>query len=180
MDLNRLSTGEKVLGISGLVLFITSFLSMWAKVDYRAEGLPEEAVTGLGEPEFTLWNGYGILPKLGVLIALLLVVFVVAKAAGALGNVNLPVPETLIYLGGAAIVVLTMLIALIFGTEGANESSGFGVTVEVERGLLLYLGVLLSLAMAAGAYLHMQEAGPATTTGTGVGPSTPTPPPPAT
>ena len=179
MDLNRLSTGEKVLGISALVLFITSFLSMWGKVDVSAEGLPEGATTGFGEASFSLWNGYGILPKLGVLIALLLVVFVAAKAAGALGNVNLPVPETLIYLGGAAIVVLTMLIALIFGAEGANEGSAFGVTVELERGLLLYLGVLLSLAMAAGAYLHMQEAGPATT-GTGVGPTNPTPPPPAT
>jgi hypothetical protein len=180
LDLNRLSTGEKILSVSALVLFITSFLKMWGSVDVSAEGVPEQ-FTDIGvATDFSLWDGYGILPKLGVLIALLLVIFAVARAAGALDNVNLPAPASLIYLGGAALVLLTMIIALIFGPEGENEASGFGVTVELERGLLLYLGVLLSLAMAAGAWMHMQGEG---TTTTGVGRTTPpptTPPPPAT
>lgn len=149
---------------------------MWGSIDVSAEGVPDELTDLGGAGDFSLWNGYGILPKLGVLIALALVIFVVARAAGALDNMNLPVAPGLIYLGGAALVVLTMLIALIFGPAGANESSAFGVTYEAKRGLLLYLGILLSLAMAAGAWMHMQGEGTTTTAGTGPA----TPPPPAT
>ena len=156
MDLNRLTKGEQILGISALVLFITSFLSMWGDVEVSTdlpEGAPDIGSVDVGGG-FSLWSGYGILPKLGVVIAFLLVVLVVAKAAGALDNANLPVPAGLIYLGGSALVVLTMLLALVAGPEGANETDFGFSTVELKRGLLLYLGVVLSLAMAVGSFLH--------------------------
>lgn len=180
MDPNRLTTGEKLLGASALVLFITSFLSMWGKVSVSADlppGVPDDVLSS-AETNFSLWDGYGILPKLGVLIALLLVIAVIAKAAGALDNVSMPAPLGLVYLGGAAIIVITMLIALLAGPEGDNEVEGFGATVELERGLLLYLGIVLAIATALGAFLHMQGEGstPKAAAGPASGPPPPRPP----
>lgn len=173
MDLNRLSKGELLAGIAALILFISSFINLWGSAEISAdanfpEGTPQEvideanAVADLGS--FNLWTGYGLLPKLGVLLALLLVILVIAKASGALGDRTLPIPLGLTYLGLAAVTVITMLVALLAGPAGENEeTTGFpGIatsTYEQQRGLLLFLGVLLSLAMAAGAFLHMREEG---------------------
>ena len=181
MDLNRLSKGEQILGISGLILFISSFLGLWGSVEVSTD-LPEGAPEGIVDASadlgsFNLWSGYGLLPKLGMVIAFLLVVLVVMKAAGALDNVNLPVPVGLIYLGGAVITVLTMLLALVAGPEGENESSiGFS-TVELQRGLLLFVGIVLSLAMLAGAFLHFSGGDTSSTTRPG---GAPPPGPPGT
>lgn len=182
MDPNRLSSGEKLLGVTALVLFITSFLSMWGKIEVTTdlpEGVPD-TLGGSASTSFSLWDGYGLLPKLGIVIALLLVIVVIAKAAGALDNANLPVPLGLLYVGGAAITVITMLIALLAGAEGDNNVEGFGTTIEVNRGLLLYLGILLSLAMAVGAFLHMQQEGSAPKGAAGPPAGAPPPRPPGT
>ena len=159
MALNRLSRGEQILGGAGLLLFIVSFIKPWASVD--------EGLTFIGV-NYNLWDGYGFLPKLGVLVAFLLAVLVVAKAAGALDRANLPVPLGLVYLGGAAIVVLTMLLALLAGPEGDNA--------VFDRGIFLWVGLLLTAALAAGAFLHFSggEATAGTTAGrTGGPPSVP-------
>jgi hypothetical protein len=175
LDLNRLTRGEQILGISALVLFITSFLSLWGSYEVSAdlpEGVPEIADTSVST-SFSLWSGYGILPKLGVVIAFLLVVLVVAKAAGALDNANLPLPAGLIYLGGSAITVLTMILALLAGPEGDNDVSVGFAEYEQKRGLLLFLGVALSLAMAVGSFLHFSggdTSAPRTTGGPPPGP----------
>jgi hypothetical protein len=175
--LDRLSRGEQILGVSALLLFIISFLKPWASVETSAEGVPENLLGEIPSPDFNMWSAYGFLPKLGVIIALLLVVLIVAKAAGALESVDLPVPLGLVYLGGAALVVLTMLIALIAGVEGSNEASAFGVTTEAQRGLFLYIGILLSLAAAFGAFMHFQGEGGTTTTRPTPPAGTPPPPP---
>ena len=158
MDLNRLSKGEQILGVSALILFISSFLGLWGSFEVSTD-LPEGTPEGLVETSadlgsFNLWSGYGLLPKLGMVIAFLLVVLVVMKAAGAMDNMNLPVPVGLIYLGGSVLVVLTMLLALLAGPEGDNEQTIAFTTYEQQRGLLLFVGIILSLVMAAGAFLH--------------------------
>ena len=183
MDPNRLSTGEKLLGISALLLFITSFIPLWGKIEVSTdfpEGTPQEAIDAVNQSSdsFSLWQGYGLLPKIGVLIAFVLVALVVARAMGALDRANLPVPAGIIYLVGGGLVALTMLLALFAGAAGENEASFGGVTYEAERGLLLFLGVILGLATLADGFLHMQAEGSAPTAG-GLGGS-PTGPPPQT
>ena len=158
MDLNRLTKGEQILGVSSLILFISSFIGLWGSYEVTTdlpEGTPEGLVdTSADLGSFNLWSGYGLLPKLGIVIALLLVVLVVAKAAGALDSTNLPLPAGLVYVGGSVIVVLTLLLALLAGPEGDNEQEIGFVTYEQQRGLLLFLGIVLALASLAGAFLH--------------------------
>ena len=189
MNQLRWTKGEMILAISAFVLFVISFFGPWGSVEVSTEtsadlpaGIADQVNSSQDLGSFSLWSGYGILPKLGVLIALLLAGLVVVRAIGALDSVNFPAPVGLIYLGGAALVVLLMLIALVAGPEGSNEASfSFGGVTsksELQRGLFLYIGVVLSLVMAVGAYLHFQEGEPATAT-TG-GPVGGPPPPPGT
>jgi hypothetical protein len=171
LDLKRLSRGEQLLSIAAILLFLSSFVGPWGNVEVStsAEGadippaLQEQFETRQDLRSFNLWDRYGVIPRLGALISLVLVALIVVKAAGGLDGVNLPAPLGLVYLAGGGIVFLTMLVAFVFGPEGSNEISfvrdGSEFTIEQQRGVLLYLGILLSAAMAAGGFLHMQEEG---------------------
>ena len=174
MDLNRLSKGEQILGGAAALLLVLSFVPFWAK--YETPGIEGGGFDVPGaSSRFHAWSAaFNFLTKLGLILAIIALVFVIAKAAGALTNTNLPAPEGLIYLGLAGVSFLLILLTLLIGPQ---EFGLGGTSVEVSRGPLLFVGALLGAAMAFGAYLHMQESGTATT-GTGVGPSTP--PPPAT
>lgn len=168
MDLNRLSTGEKILGGSALLLLLTSFISLWAKYES-----PE--VAGVLESQATRENAwseaFNFLTKLGLILTIVALVLVVAKAAGAFDTVNLPAPLGLIYLGVAGLAALLIVLTAVIGPQ--ETYGGFGAEVdledfgvEVSRGPLLYLGALLSLAMAGGAFMHFSGGDVRTRTGT--------------
>lgn len=149
---------------------------MWAK--YETPEVPGvfEAVT----TRFNAWGeAFNFLTKLGLFLAIIALVLVLAKAAGALDRVTLPVPLGLVYLGLAGLTALLIVLTAVIGPQ--ETAGGFGVEVdleesgvEVSRGPLLYLGALLSLAMAAGAFMHFSDKEP-TTTARGTGPTGPPP-----
>lgn len=142
MNLDRLSTGEKLLGASGLLLFLSSFLGYWIK----AEG---GGVTVRGNA----WDGYGFFLKLALILALAAAVLVVARAA----NANLTLPWSNVYRGIAGATLALVGITLLVGPA---ELEGFAV--EISRGILLFVGTLLAVLMVAGAWMHSEE--PAATT----------------
>ncbi|MEA2435128.1 MAG: hypothetical protein QOG54_2585 [Actinomycetota bacterium] len=176
MDPNRLTTGEKVLGVSGLLLFILSFLKLWAKIEVNSEGLGDLGGLGNATQKFSAWDAYGFLVKLGLICALIAVILVIARAAMA--NLSLPVPLGLVYLGLAGVTLVFTLLALAVGPDESGSGTFFGVSVEISRGIGLFIGAILAIVMAAGAWLHYQSEG----TGTPVVGSTlpPTQPPPPT
>jgi hypothetical protein len=148
LDLNRLDKGERIfLGASAL-LFILGWVKMWA-----------EASVGPISANYNAWQ-FSFLGKLVVLLALAGVVIGALKAAGQ----NSPLPAvTLVGIGGLA--TLLMLLMLLAGPSIGVE--GFGV--DVDRGFLLFLGILVGAAMTYGGYLAMQAQAT-----TGAGPTTPT------
>ena len=129
MDLNRLSQGEKILGGSALALFILSFLPLWAKYELSAEGVGEAS------ERFSAWDAYGPLVKIGLLCALIAFALVAAKAAG----VNLEIPREPIYLGLAGITLLAIFLALLIGPDETGSGDFLGVSIEVSRGIGLFL-----------------------------------------
>lgn len=172
MDLNRLTQGEKILGGSALLLFILSFLPLWAKVEVSAEGLG-----GIGDASqrFNAWDAYGILVKLGLLAALIAVGLVIAKAAG----MKLEIPREPVYLGLAGVTLVAMVLALAIGPDESGSGNLFGVKVEISRGIGLFLGTLLAAAMALGAWMY-RGTEPAISGTPGTAPTAPpTAPPPA-
>lgn len=164
MDLNRLSQGEKILGGSSLALFILSFLPLWAKVEVSSEGF------GDASQRFSAWDAYGLLVKLGLLAALIAFALVAAKAA----DVKLEIPRDTVYLVLAGITLATILLALLVGPDETGSGNLLGVSIEISRGIGIFLGTLLAGAMAAGAWMH--KGAPSLTTGTsGTGPAAPPP-----
>lgn len=152
--MDRLSLGEKLLGASGLALFLFSFVGLWAKVEVEAGGAQDTT-------RFSAWDAYGFLVKLALILALAAGALVIAKAAG----VNVPVPYATAYKGLAAVTLALMVLALVIGPDESGSGSVAGFSVEISRGIGLFIGTLLAAAMAAGAWMHSDS--PATTTSPG-------------
>ena len=157
LDPNRLTRGEQIFGASAVLLFILSLVPLWAKYE-----TPE--IRGVFESisqRESAWSGaFNFLTKLALILTIVGVVLVMAKAAGALGGVNLPAPLGLIYVGLGGLTFLLLLLTLLVGPQ--EEFAGANLTeagVEVSRGPLLFVGLIVSAVMAAGAYLHMQAEG---------------------
>ena len=144
MDINKLNTGEKVIGISGVLLLIFSFFS-W--LGFSA-GPFEESRSAWS---FTLcW--------LAVVIGILMAGLVIAKAAGMdvpeLGNVK----WAHILLGAAIVAFVFILIKVIVGPSANGVDLGdFGVSKERKIGI--FLGLIASAGLVAGAYLNAKETG---------------------
>ncbi len=148
MNLDRLSLGEKVLGASGLALFLLSFVNQWVKVEAESE-------FASGTVKGNAWDGYGFLLKLGLFLAIVAAGLVVARAA----NANLSLPWSSVYKGLAvATLVLVGLTLAIGPDESGSFSSDFG-SIEISRGLALFVGTLLAAAMTAGAFMHSDAPG---------------------
>ncbi len=139
-DVSKLSTGSKVLGGASVLLLIFSFFA-WQKV----------CVFEIACVSASMWGGdggvFGTLAGIGI-IALL--AWEVAGLLGALGNLKLGLPPAKVaaYLGFvvAALTILKFIFAL-------TESPAFGA----------FIGLVLALGVAYGAWMRFQE--PATATG---------------
>lgn len=176
MDLNRLSLGEKLLGVCALALFILSFVGFWAKIEVSGAG-ELEAFGVETTQRFNAWDAYGFLVKLGLIVALIAFVLVVVRAVGA--NINLPMPWGTVYLVLAGITLIAMLLAVLIGPSEEGSGSFFGVSVEISRGLGTFIGAILALGMAAGAWLaNSAEGSAAPASAMPTTPTTPTTPPP--
>jgi hypothetical protein len=144
LDINRLNTGEKVIGVSGILLFVFSFFP-WLGFSYAGFSASKSAWT------FTLcW--------LAVVIGILMAGIVIAKAAGMdipeLGSVK----WAHILLGAAIVAFVFILIKVIVGpSTGGVDISGTGVSKDRKIGI--FLGLIGSAGLVAGAYLNAKETG---------------------
>ena len=147
MDMNKLTTGDKIIGVSGVLLFIFSFFKwLGVKVDLRG-------VVSVSDSK-SAWSF--TLPLIAVLIGILLVAYVAAKAAGvALPNLG-AVTWGQVVLGLAAIAFLFILIKVI---AGPSIDTGGLSGVSKTRKIGIFLGLIASAGMVAGAFLNAKEAG---------------------
>lgn len=134
MDLKKLSLGDQIIGGSGIVLFIASFLT-WFKID-----LGVITVNASGWDVGFLWG------RFPTLIGLLMVAYVAIRAfAPQVKLPDLPLPwGQVLFIAGcvcAALVVLKLLI----GEDG--WSRGFG----------LIISALAAIGLAVGGYFKWKE-----------------------
>jgi hypothetical protein len=140
VDLKKLLKGEMVIGISGIILFIDSFLD-W----FGAKAGPFKATD----------NAWGFtLPLFAVLIGIAMVVLVALRAFGVVlpekvGNFGF----RLIYLLGG----LAFLLVLIKIIVGPNIGDIPGVDKTRELGA--YIGFLCTIGLAVGGFMAAKESG---------------------
>ncbi len=145
MDLNKLSRGERIVLIVGAILFVLSFVPLWATQSFQG-----------GTHRLSAWSGeYNFLVKLGLILILAAVAYTGARGAGK--AITMPINAGLAYVVAGGIMTLALLIALLTGP--GNEFPGSGI--DISRGILLYVGIILAAVITYGGYLHMQtETGP--------------------
>ena len=137
MDLSKLSQGERIVLAAGVLLIIDLLFLPWHSIDLGVN-IPgiDTTRSGVQSPN----GGYGVL-------ALLLTIVMVGQIIAAkLTGATLPDPPVAwsqihVILGSA--VAILLILKLIVETN----SLGFGA----------YLGVLLGIAVAYGAYAFKQE-----------------------
>ena len=159
MDTSRLSQGEKIVAISSGLLVLLSFFPLWGKYEFPG------GVLG-GSERVSAWsNAFNFLSKLAILLALTALVLVILKALGT--NLELPIGTGLTYVALGGLSTLLLVLLLIIGPREFGLGSVPGV--EVSRGIMQFVGVVLGAGVLFGGYQHMQ--------GETTGPSSPTTPP---
>jgi hypothetical protein len=144
MDLNKLSQGDKVVGASGILLLVFSFLPWYGKFGGSRNG----------------WDYFlfGVIP---VILGVVMVAEVVIRNFTETKMPELPITYGQLHvILGAVAFALVLLRLLITDKVGA-----LGVHVSLDRKYGLFLAVLASLGLLAGGLLKMREpeaAGPAT------------------
>ena len=150
MDISKLSTSDKVIAGSGILLFIAYFLP-WFKVDNGRGG----SVNFSGGDVGFLWS------TLPMLIGLVLAGVVIASKLFDVKLPDLPIPWGQAFLGAGALAALLIILKLLMG------ESVFGF--DLDRGFGLFIAALAGIGLAAGGFLKFQE-------GDDAAPGTPPPP----
>jgi hypothetical protein len=102
MDTSRLTTGDIVAGVGGIVLLISLFLPWYgASADIPGFGSVSNDASG--------WQALGFIDILLFLIAVAAIAVVAARAAGAL-PADIPAPVVLLGLGGLAVLLVLLRI----------------------------------------------------------------------
>jgi hypothetical protein len=134
VDFEKLSTGDKVIGGSGIALFIFSFFP-WFGVD-----------TPIGSYSENGWST--VFSLLAILIGVAMVVVVLLPAFGVeLPELGMPWSQIL-FIAGIVAAVLCLLQLLI-----GNSTAGF----DLDRKIGVFLGLLAAIGLAAGGFLRKQE-----------------------
>lgn len=137
MDLNKLSTGDKVIGVSGVLLFIFAFFKWY----------------GISVPGGTAgFNGYHYF-LFGVIPVILGVAMIVQIALDRFSAVDMPKLGALTWgqvhliLGSVAFVLVLLKLAI-----GDDYFS-----VGLDRKFGIFLSVIAAAGLAAGGFLKMRE-----------------------
>ena len=175
MDVDKLNTGEKIAGVSAVLLFIFMFFD-WFGVEISGEGGTVSFGSGAGG---NAWDALDFIPIVLVIAIVIALVNVFLRLSDSEYEPPVSMNVAVAVLGG--ISTLLVLFRIIdppgFGTFG-------GVSVDATLEFGIFLGLVTAAGIAYGGYRGMQEEG-TTFSGTadklsGGGPSDPPPPPSST
>jgi hypothetical protein len=162
MDLNKLTTADKVIGASAIVFLIAMFLPWWG-ID-----------TNFGSAYNNGWD-YFLTGWLPLLLAIVMVVQIALEKFSTVQLPKPPVPWTQVHLiAGLVAAVLVLLRVIVPADEGAG-----GFDFDLDRMYGVFVALLAAIGLAVGGYLKSKEpeevySGPAA----GGYPGAPPPPPP--
>lgn len=149
MDLNKLSTSDKIVAGSGLLLFIASFLPWFGKGPFDGNGWD----VGF------LWGG------IPALLGLACAGVVLASKLGDVKLPDLPVTWGQAILGAGALAALLVVLKLLLGYEACS----FDLCIDLDRKFGLILAAIAAVGLAYGGFQKYQEGDDAPATGGGTG-----------
>jgi hypothetical protein len=150
MELDRLNTGEKVAGVSAILLFIFMFFD-WFGVE--VSGVPGFSgdISGAGG---SAWDALDLIPIFLMLAIIAAIGVAVIRMTDA--DVEPPVSLNTIVavLGGIAVL---LILYRIVDPPGGGEFGGVSVDTTLKYGI--FLGLLAAAGIAYGGYSAMREEG---------------------
>ena len=150
MDLDRLSTGEKIASVSAIALFVFMFFN-WFGVEVSGVGGFSGTISGDGG---NAWQALDFIPF--VLLATIVVALGVAALRLTDAAYEPPVSANTVVTVLGAVSVLLILFRIIdppsFGSVG-------GISVDATRSIGIFLGLIAAGGIAYGGYSAMQEEG---------------------
>lgn len=174
MDFTVLNRGEKIAGISGILLILIMFIFDW----YGLKGAPDQ-FGGLNA-----WDAYSFIDIILFITALAAIALAVLAASDF--ELGLPVAVSAVVTGLGILAVVLILFRII---SSPSYDIGFGggeIDTSIRIGVIL--GLFAAAGIAVGGWLGMQEEGTTFSdqadrvrgggTGTGPGAGSPPPPPP--
>jgi len=173
MDLDRLSTGEKIASVSAILLFVFMFFN-WFGVEVTGVGGFSGTISGEGG---NAWQALDFIPF--VLLVTILVALGVAALRLSDAAYEPPISANTVVTVLGVISVLLILFRIVdppsFGSVG-------GISVDATRSIGIFLGLVAAGGIAYGGYSAMREEG--MTFGDAAdrlssGPGAGTPPPPS-
>ena len=175
MDLDRLSTGEKIAAVSAILLFVFMFFN-WFGVEVSGVGGFSGTISGEGG---NAWEALDFIP----IVLMLTIAAALGVAALRLSDAAYepPVSANTVVTVLGVISVLLILFRIIdppsFGSVG-------GISVDATRNIGIFLGLIAAGGIAYGGYSAMREEGitfgdAADRLSSGPGAGTPPPPPPS-
>lgn len=145
-DRNRLSQGELIAGIGGLVLLISMWMDWYgAKVKTSLGSFGG----GIGGPN--AWQSFSLIDLILFLVALLAIGVAVMRGMNRMPSMPYP-PATLLAVAGGIAFLLVLFRFLVQPFDVPDQ-------VDVTRRLGIYLGLLATAAIAYGGWRAMQESG---------------------
>jgi len=150
MDLDRLSTGEKIASVSAILLFVFMFFN-WFGVEVSGVGGFSGTISGEGG---NAWQALDFIPF--VLLATIVVALGVAALRLSDAAYEPPVSANTVVTVLGVISVLLILFRIVdppsFGSVG-------GISVEATRSIGIFLGLIAAGGIAYGGYSAMREEG---------------------
>lgn len=159
IDASRLSVGigDIVTAGSSFLLLIVSFIPIWYKLE-----VPNyyDVFTGGGATTVERASLWGAAPGSAFFILLAVAVsltLIILRLLDVFSTDDIGVPEDFVHLGTAGLAVLVVLFRLAI-TPSYGISGIFGIDVPGwGRSFGLFLGLILALGFAAGAFLNFWE-----------------------
>lgn len=144
MDTSRISFGEMVAGVSGLVLFVAMFLP-WYQVEVDARVLE-------ASDTINAWDSFRVVDILLVLVLLVAVGMAVVRAAGAM-PAQLPFPPGGVVAAAGALAILLILFRIVSlpGPDIEVEE------IDIDRQIGIFLALLAAIGITFGGYTAMNE-----------------------
>jgi hypothetical protein len=136
MDTSRLTTGDMIAGVGGIVLLISLFLP-WYGVSVDVAGF-SASESGSG------WETLGSIDILLFLISIAVIAVVAARAAGRLPE---EVPGAVVLLGLGALAVLVVLYRIVDIPAGDVPDE-----VDLSRKVGIFIALIASAAVAYGGW----------------------------
>jgi len=144
MDTSRITFGEMVAAVSGLVLLIVMFFP-WYQVEAETAGF-KASESG------NAWEVFAFIDLLLLLVVLVAIGVAVARAAGAM-PAQLPAPPGMIVAAAGALALLLIVFRLI-SIPGPDVDIG---GVDFDRQIGIFLGLLAAAGITFGGYTAMNE-----------------------